>query len=149
MTGQPSSDLAALPHVFPVAGAYGFGGAGAAFGAGRAGHTHQGQDVVAACGTPLRAALAGVVRWKAYEADAGNYVVVDAEGTDVDYVYMHLTAPSPAARGAAVAVGAPLGFVGSTGSSTGCHLHLELWSGPGWYEGGSAFDPLPVLRAWE
>ena len=39
--------------VFPVRGAYDFGGSEARFGAGRSGHSHQGQDVFAACGTPL------------------------------------------------------------------------------------------------
>src|SRR5688572_5106984 len=46
----------AAGHVFPVRGPHGFGGAGAGFGAVRPGHRHQGQDVVAACGTPLVAA---------------------------------------------------------------------------------------------
>lgn len=149
-TGAVSpSDPSALRHVFPVAGPHTYGGASALFGAGRAGHTHQGQDVLAACGTPLVAALGGVVRWAGFEADAGNYVVIDGEGTDVDYVYMHLRAAPRVARGAAVATGAPLGEVGATGDASGCHLHFELWSGPGWYEGGRPFDPLPLLRAWD
>lgn len=141
-------DPGALRHVFPVAGPHTFGGSGAVFGAGRSDHVHQGQDVIAACGTPLVAALGGVVRWAGFEADAGHYVVIDGEGTDVDYVYMHLRAPARVARGAAVATGARLGEVGATGDASGCHLHFELWSGPGWYEGGKPFDPLPLLRAW-
>ena len=36
-----------------------------------------------------------------FERSAGNYVVIDGEGTDVDYVYMHLQAPSPVRRGPA------------------------------------------------
>ena len=36
-----------------------------------------------------------------------------------------------------------------SGAPDGCHLHLEMWSAPGWYEGGSPFDPLPSLQAWD
>ena len=46
-------------HSFPVPGTHSYGGAGSRFGAGRAGHTHQGQDMGAACGEKLYAAEAG------------------------------------------------------------------------------------------
>ena len=39
--------------------------------------------------------------------------------------------------------------VGDTGRATGCHLHFEMWTAPGWYEGGRPFDPLPSLKAWD
>ena len=77
-------------HVFPVRGSHDFGGAGAHFGAGRSGHSHQGQDVFAECGTPLVAARAGKVKFSGFHAAAGYYVVIDGKGTDVDYAYMHL-----------------------------------------------------------
>jgi murein DD-endopeptidase MepM/ murein hydrolase activator NlpD len=48
-----------------------------------------------------------------------------------------------------VRTGQPIGFVGDTGDADGCHLHFEMWSGPGWYTGGSPFDPLPSLQAWD
>ena len=67
-----------------------FGGGGAHFGAGRSGHSHQGQDVFAACGTPLVAARGGKVKFAGFHAAAGYYVVIDGKGTDVDYAYMHL-----------------------------------------------------------
>ena len=85
-------------HIFPIRGAHDFGGAGGRFGAGRAGHIHQGQDTFAKCGTPLVAARGGRVKFKAYHALAGNYIVIDGDGTDVDYVYMHLAQPSPFQR---------------------------------------------------
>ena len=44
--------------------------------------------------------------------------------------------------------GQPLGFVGDTGSASACHLHFEIWTEPGWYNGGSPVDPLPILRTW-
>jgi murein DD-endopeptidase MepM/ murein hydrolase activator NlpD len=39
--------------------------------------------------------------------------------------------------------------VGETGRASGCHLHFELWTAPGWYKGGRAVDPLPTLRRWD
>ena len=138
-----------LDHKFPVRGRHDFGGAGAVFGTGRAGHSHQGQDVFAACGTPLVAARGGTVVFKAFQERAGNYVVVRGDGNGVDYVYMHLTDPAVVERGEHVRTGSQLGTVGDTGNAVGCHLHFELWSAPGWYEGGVPFDPLPDLRAWD
>jgi len=133
-------------HHFPVRGEHGYGGYAASFGGGRG---HQGQDVFAACGTPLVAARGGAVRFKATHARAGNYVVIDGEGTEVDYVYMHLAEPAVVERGERVYTGQRIGSVGDTGRAHGCHLHFELWSGPGWYRGGDPFDPLPLLRAWD
>lgn len=138
-----------LDHKFPVRGRHDYGQSQAGFGAARSGHTHQGHDVFAACGTPLVAARGGVVRFKAFQGRAGNYVVVDGDGTDTDYVYMHLQGPALVERGDRVLTGQRLGNVGDTGVAHGCHLHFELWSGPGWYEGGRPFDPLPLLRAWD
>ena len=89
--GQPVVPVAG--HVFPVRGPQARGGDGAGFGAERPGHRHQGQDVMAACGTPLVAARAGTVRWRAFQANAGNHVVI-AGDTGMDYVYMHLAEPA-------------------------------------------------------
>ena len=136
-------------NMFPVRGSHDYGGAGAEFGAGRAGHRHQGQDVFARCGTPLLAARGGTVRFKQYHAAAGNYLVIDAAGTDVDYAYMHLAEPSPFRVGDRVYTGQRIGAVGDPGNADGCHLHFELWSPPGWYDGGKPFDPLPSLQAWD
>jgi murein DD-endopeptidase MepM/ murein hydrolase activator NlpD len=136
-------------HVFPVRGRHGFGGAGSRFGAGRAGHSHQGHDVFAGCGTRLVAARGGRVQYRGYHGAAGNYIVVDGAGTDVDYAYMHLAAPSPFAAGSRVYTGQLIGAVGETGNARGCHLHFETWAAPGWYEGGQPFDPLPSLIAWD
>jgi murein DD-endopeptidase MepM/ murein hydrolase activator NlpD len=136
-------------HIFPVRGRHDFGGAGAGFGAGRAGHTHQGQDVMAKCGTRMVAARGGRVQFKQYHSAAGHYIVIDGDGTDVDYAYMHLDQPSPFSEGDRVYTGQTIGAVGDTGNAQGCHLHFEMWSGPGWYDGGHPFDPLPSLTAWD
>jgi murein DD-endopeptidase MepM/ murein hydrolase activator NlpD len=136
-------------HVFPVRGPHDLGGAGARFGAGRADHLHQGQDTFAACGTRILAARGGRVQHTGYHAAAGNYLVIDGAGTDVDYAYMHLLAPTPFAAGDRVYTGQLIGAVGESGNARGCHLHLEMWGAPGWYEGGQPFDPLPSLMAWD
>lgn len=146
-TGTPRSRL---HHVFPIRGPHNYGGSQSRFGAPRGDHRHQGQDIFANCGTPLVAALGGRVDVRAYQAGgAGYYVVIDGDGTRKDYVYMHLRDPASVARGSHVDTGQLIGYVGHTGSASGCHLHFERWTAPGWYEGGHPFDPLPALRYWD
>ena len=137
-------------HRFPVAGPYGLGEEGSRFGAPRSGHTHQGQDIAAAEGTPVVAPFPGLVFAVRYQAaGAGHYVVLDGDGEDRDYVFMHLRAGSiPVREGQRVKGGARLGEVGNTGRSFGAHLHFEIWVGGGWFKGGHPIDPLPLLRAW-
>jgi murein DD-endopeptidase MepM/ murein hydrolase activator NlpD len=145
--GRDSFDL--YDHVFPVRAQHDFGGTGAGFGSGRSGHSHQGHDVFANCGTRLLAARGGRVSYRGYHAAAGNYLVIDGVGTDVDYAYMHMEAPAPFAAGDRVYTGQQIGTVGQTGNARGCHLHFEMWDAPGWYDGGRPFDPLPSLTAWD
>jgi murein DD-endopeptidase MepM/ murein hydrolase activator NlpD len=144
-----SLNFAFYGYAFPILGAHEFGLGAGRFGAARSGHTHQGQDVMAACGTPLVAARGGIVQYSAYEANAGNYVVIDGKGAANDFMYAHLAEPSPLQAGETVRTGQPIGIVGDTGDATACHLHFEIWGAPGWYEGGSPFDPLPDLEKWD
>jgi murein DD-endopeptidase MepM/ murein hydrolase activator NlpD len=136
-------------HHFPVSGSYSLGGADARFGAKREGHRHQGQDVVAAEGTPVVAPWAGLVEFVRFQrSGAGWYVVLDGDDEDRDYVFMHLRKDSIlVAPGQHVSAGEPLAQVGNTGSSSGPHLHFEIWVG-GWYDGGEPVDPLPLLQQW-
>lgn len=136
-------------YSFPLLGAHDFGDAADRFGAARSGHTHQGQDVMAACGTPLVAARGGTIQYAGYEGNAGNYVVIDGKGTGLDFMYAHLAQPSPLKTGDPVRTGQPIGVVGETGDATACHLHFEIWTPPGWYQGGSPIDPLPYLKQWD
>lgn len=144
-----SLGFALYGYAFPILGRHEFGGAAGRFGAGRAGHTHQGQDTMAACGTPLIAARGGTVQYSGYQYAAGNYVVIDGKGTSLDFMYAHLAEPSPLRTGDPVRTGQPIGIVGDTGDATACHLHFEIWTAPGWYEGGSPIDPLPSLEKWD
>ena len=123
-----------------------YGTGAAAFGGGRG---HQGQDTFAKCGTPLVAARGGVVKFKQYHSAAGHYIVIDGDNEGYDYAYMHLRDASLVDEGDHVYTGQPIGFVGDTGRASGCHLHFEIWKAPGWYSGGTAVDPLPLLKAWD
>jgi murein DD-endopeptidase MepM/ murein hydrolase activator NlpD len=136
-------------YAFPILGNHEYGMSAGRFGAGRSGHTHQGQDVMAACGTPLVAARGGKVQYSGYQGAAGNYIVIDGRGSSYDFMYAHLAEPSPLHTGETVRTGQPIGIVGETGDASGCHLHFEMWGAPGWYEGGSPFDPLPYLQKWD
>jgi murein DD-endopeptidase MepM/ murein hydrolase activator NlpD len=118
---------------FPVRGPHTYGDG---VGAPRKGHVHEGQDVMAACGTPIVAARGGRIQRNARQAAAGNYVVIDGKGTRRDYMYAHLAQRSPLQQGQRVHTGQRIGVVGQTGDATACHLHFEEWSGPGWYQGG-------------
>jgi hypothetical protein len=139
-------DFTFLPHVFPILGAHDYGGYAASFGGGRG---HQGQDVFAACGTPLVAARGGRVKHKAFQSRAGNYLVIDADRSGYDMAYMHMRDPALVDKGDKVVTGQVIGYVGETGRAHGCHLHFELWKAPGWYTGGSPVNPLSALRAWD
>jgi Peptidase family M23 len=136
-------------HTFPVPARHDFGGAGARFGAGRGGRSHQGHDVFARCGSRMLAARGGRVKAKGYHGAAGHYLVIDGAGIAVDYVYMHLAEASPFQKGDRVYTGHRIGAVGDSGNARGCHLHFELWGPPGWYSGGRPLDPLGSLQAWD
>jgi murein DD-endopeptidase MepM/ murein hydrolase activator NlpD len=149
-SSRPASQLSSNLHRFPVLGEHSFGDGDARFGARRPGHRHQGQDITAAEGTPVVAPRGGVIAWRSFQArGAGYYLVLDAVGEPYNYVFMHLARGSINVRvGDRVRTGQPLAGVGSTGSSSGPHLHFEIWQGP-WYDGGAPIDPLPALLAWD
>jgi hypothetical protein len=132
--------------VYPVAGPHTYGDG---FGVLRGNRIHEGQDVLAACGTPLVAVHGGAVKAVGAQALAGNYVVLSADDGSGDQVYMHLRDPALVATGDPVVMGQTIGVVGETGDATACHLHFELWPAPGWSTGGQPVDPLPSLQAWD
>lgn len=105
---------------------------------------HQGSDHFARCGTPLAAHAKGVVHKVAFQSAAGNYVVVNTPDGG-SYAYMHLRDRPLVREGQSVFTGQRLGYVGETGRAWGCHLHIELWSAPGWYQGGEPLDSEPLM----
>jgi murein DD-endopeptidase MepM/ murein hydrolase activator NlpD len=145
--GTPSSSR---DHVFPIRGWHSYGGAGSRYGAPRSGHSHGGQDLAAASGTPLVAVTNGRVSQVRYQAGGAGYYLVIQGDDRFDYVYMHLRESASAfvAPGQRVRVGQQVGRVGSTGASSGPHLHFEMWTAH-WFAGGHRFDPLPYLQRWD
>ncbi len=144
--GPPPAAFHVLDAIFPIRGRHDLGrSATNTFGGAR---RHKGQDMFAACGTRLVAARGGTVTFAGREARAGNYVVIS--GPDAQsHVYMHMRRPSPLRKGQRVLTGQAVGEVGDTGRASACHLHFELWTAPGWYQGGTAVDPLPELTRWD
>jgi hypothetical protein len=144
---QTGGTFAMYDHLFPIRGRHTIGQTETQrFGGARG---HQGVDNFARCGTRLAAARGGKVQYAGYHSRAGNYLVIDGDGTGVDYGYMHLRKPPLVSTGQRVFTGQKIGEVGQTGRATGCHLHFEMWTAPGWYEGGKPFDPLPSLERWD
>ena len=133
-------------EVFPVQGTVNFGSSGARFGAPRGGYSHQGQDVMAACGTRMVAIRRSRVLYNTYHSAAGWYVVLRNLGTNTSFAYMHLRERSPVKVGSVVGAGQRIGRVGQTGRAYGCHLHFEFWRGA-WQTGGRPVDPLAYLRS--
>lgn len=102
---------------------------------------HNGIDLAAPAGTPIQAVMDGVVIANSYQAGgAGNYIKIrHADGTTS--TYMHMRSRSPLKVGQRVSTGQVIGGVGTTGSSTGNHLHLEIRD-----KNGKPFNPLLFLQ---
>ena len=85
---------------------------------------HYGVDLAAASGTPIVATRSGVVTEATYSWSGGYYVTVDhQDGFSSKYLHMTHYIVSP---GQAVSAGQVIGYVGSTGTSTGAHLHFAV-----------------------
>jgi murein DD-endopeptidase MepM/ murein hydrolase activator NlpD len=97
-------------------------------------HTHTGLDFAAPEGTPIRSVAAGVVVSTGYDGAYGNKTVVRLlDGTVLWYCHQDEIVVHPGER---VSVGERVGYVGSTGNTTGPHLHLEVHP-----HGGPPVDP--------
>jgi murein DD-endopeptidase MepM/ murein hydrolase activator NlpD len=97
--------------------------------------------MAAPAGTPVHAAAAGVAAVAWNPNGYGLYLIVQ-HGGGVSTLYGHLESTA-VVSGDPVAAGAEIGRVGSTGLSTGPHLHFEV------RRGGRPVDPVPLLRAHE
>ncbi len=103
----------------------------------RWGRMHEGIDLGAAYGSPIAAAAAGVVIYAGWEGGYGNLVVID-HGGGLASAYGHQSRIAVSV-GQSVSQGETIGYVGSTGHSTGPHLHFEV------RVNGQAVDPLGYL----
>lgn len=86
---------------------------------------HKGNDYAAPQGTPVYAAAAGTVIIAGYSNSAGNWVVID-HGDGLVTKYMHMYANPLVSSGERVVKGQKIGGVGTTGQSTGNHLHFQV-----------------------
>ena len=100
---------------------------------------HQGTDIGAYCGAPIFAAHGGTVVYAGWNGGYGNFVLID-HGGGVQTAYAHIVNGGIlVGYGQNVDVGQQIASVGTTGTSTGCHLHLEvrIW--------GVATDSVPFF----
>ena len=125
----PASGHISSPYgnrINPVSGIYSF---------------HGGVDIGAGCGRPIYAAHSGTVVVAGPYGGYGNYVRID-DGDGVSTAYGHIVDGGVlVARGQIVSAGQVIARVGSTGNSTGCHLHFEVRLD------GSTTDPVSYLRS--
>ena len=129
-SGSSGSGVSSSGLIWPVNGPItsGFGW--------RCGRMHEGIDIGASCGTPIHAAAAGTVIFSGWMDGYGNFVIID-HGNGLATAYGHQSAIY--VSGGSVSQGQTIGAVGSTGHSTGCHLHFEV------RVNGSPVDPLGYL----
>lgn len=102
---------------------------------------HDGTDIGAPCGAPIRAAATGTVVALGYSGAYGNTLVIDHGGGAAGELrtgYAHAQGFGVAV-GAHVSAGEVIGRVGSTGLATGCHLHVQVWAR------GRLVDPMTVI----
>lgn len=102
---------------------------------------HAGTDFRAYCGTPILAAADGRVEWAKYVSGLGNQVMLDngiVSGKSLMTSYNHLTSFA-VSSGQNVSRGQIVGYSGTTGTSSACHLHFEV------YVNGSTVDPMTLV----
>lgn len=100
---------------------------------------HTGMDLVVPRGTSVKAAMAGTVSTAGYSNVYGNYVIMN-HGNGYQTMYAHFMSPAPVKSGQSVSQGGVIGYVGSTGYSTGDHLHFTV------YKNAKLIDPREVLK---
>ena len=99
---------------------------------------HTGIDMAAPKGTPIKASKTGTVSYTGFSSVYGNYVIVNhTDGYQTLYAHMSKILVK---KGQRIAQGERLGLVGSTGYSTGNHLHFTV------YKNGKLVNPLTVLK---
>ncbi|MCO7203255.1 M23 family metallopeptidase [Microbacterium sp. CnD16-F] len=102
---------------------------------------HRGIDFASSCGSPIYAAASGTVVFAGYSGAWGNYIQVrHSDGTVTGYAHI-INGGYNVGYGDRVRAGQTIAYIGSTGASTGCHVHFEV------YRGGVRIDPAPFLRA--
>ncbi|MCR5172989.1 MAG: M23 family metallopeptidase [Treponema sp.] len=99
---------------------------------------HTGVDMACPTGTPIYSAMSGKVVYVGWSNIFGNYVIIN-HGNGYQSLYGHMS-KTLCRTGKTVAQGAKIGLVGSTGYSTGPHLHFTV------YKNGKLVDPMTLLK---
>lgn len=104
---------------------------------------HTGTDFGAPLGTPVGAAIGGEIVQRSWGSAWGNHIIVRGDN-GLYYLYAHLS--KKAVEGGRVNTGQTIGYIGSTGNSTGPHLHFEVQKSSSWAR-GNELDPAPYVTA--
>lgn len=104
---------------------------------------HYGIDIDGDTGDPIYAAAGGTVTFAGWKNNGGGYQVWIAHGSGLYTTYNHMAGVS-VGRGQSVGKGQRVGRMGSSGYSSGSHLHFEVWKGSIW-SGGRRVNPLAYL----
>ena len=101
---------------------------------------HAGTDLAGGCGIPIYAARGGQVVYAGWNGGYGNFILIN-HGDGISTGYAHIATGKTFVRyGEQVSTGTHIANVGSTGGSTGCHLHFEV------REDGKAINPVPFMK---
>jgi murein DD-endopeptidase MepM/ murein hydrolase activator NlpD len=101
---------------------------------------HAGTDLAGGCGIPIYAARGGQVVYAGWNGGYGNFILIN-HGGGITTGYAHIATGKTFVRyGEQVSTGTHIANVGSTGGSTGCHLHFEV------RDDGRAINPVPFMR---
>ena len=114
------------------------------------GRKHEGIDIVARAGTPVRATAAGTIAKLFHSVRGGTTVYEFARDRKLIFYYAHLERYAAGLHeGAAVEQGQLIAYVGATGNATTPHLHFEIQrpAAPGQWWHGAAFDPYQSLES--
>ena len=100
---------------------------------------HYATDLATGCDAPIYAANSGVVTYAGWSGSYGNFIKVD-HGGGISTGYAHIRPGGLfVGQGEWVGAGQQIAASGTTGASTGCHLHFEV------YDGGSRINPVPFM----
>jgi len=101
---------------------------------------HAGTDMSSGCGKPIYAAHSGTVGYAAWNGSYGNFILIN-NGDNISTAYGHIVnGGTLVSKGQSVSSGQLIAYVGTTGGSTGCHLHYEVRIN------GVATDAVPFMR---
>ncbi|MDF0512503.1 peptidoglycan DD-metalloendopeptidase family protein [Agromyces sp. H3Y2-19a] len=102
---------------------------------------HYATDLATGCWSPIYAANSGVVTYAGWSGSYGNFVKID-HGGGISTGYAHIVDGGLlVGYGQWVSAGQQIAWTGTTGASTGCHLHFEV------YDGWNRIDPVPFMAA--